>query len=458
MKKIFVAAALFLFAFAAACFAKEATIGYEELRDDVQLIDTRSEDLYLGWKNAKGVSGHLKGAIDFPAQWLNYEPSKDKIDVELKRRKIDKSKKTVLYADDELSEAVYDKFKEQGFSNLYALKGGINAHPNDLERLKGYERYVSPQWLQDLLDGKKVEAYDGRGYVIVEISVPGEKGEYESGHIKGAINLFSDDINHVVGPRIMQEYENIPLEEQLKFWGLPSKEHIKEVLQNAGINENTIAILYATTKGTTGANRAALVMDYAGVKNIKFLNGGKTLWKLEKRPFKTGIVTPQKREFGVQIPQNPGIVFSYEQERELVGDKNAVIASVRSFDEYLGKKSGYTYIDKAGDIANSRFAYAGSNPYAMEDFRNLDNTMFNYKIIEDRWKLWGISPDKIVSFHCGTGWRAAETYYIAKALGWPRVGVYVGGWYEWSKKAGSPVKEKGLPKDAPEKAPQEFFN
>ncbi|WP_107796689.1 rhodanese-like domain-containing protein [Campylobacter concisus] len=459
MKSAFAATMLFLFAFGTFCFAKELpTISFNELGSDAQLIDTRSEELYIGWKNKNGVSGHIKGATDFPAQWLDYEPNKDKISVELKRRGIDKSKKTVLYADDDLSEAVYDKFKEQGFLNLYALKGGINANSKELERLKGYETYVSAQWVQDLLDGKKVESYNGERYVILEISLPSEKDEYKSGHIKGAINLSSDDINHIAGSRTMQEYENIPLEKQLKFWGFPSDDHIKEVLENAGINEDTLVILYATTKATTAANRTALVMDYAGVKNIKFLNGGKTIWKLENRPLEAGIVTLQKAKFGVQIPKNPNVVFTYEQERKLVDDKNAVIASVRSFDEYLGKKSGYTYIDKAGDVANSRFAYAGSNPYAMEDFRNLDNTMFNYKIIDERWKLWGITPEKTVSFHCGTGWRAAEAYYIAKALGWPRVGVYVGGWYEWSKKDGSPVKEKGLPKDAPEKEPQEFFN
>lgn len=459
MKRAFVATTLFLLTLGTFCFAKDIPlVSYDELQNDAQLIDTRSEHLYLGWKNKNGISGHIKGATDFPEKWLDYEPNKGKIDVELKRRGIDKNKKTILYADDDLSKSVYDKFKELGFSNLYALKGGINANSKELERLKGYEAYVYPQWVQDLLDGKKVEGYNGERYVIVEISVPGEKDEYKNGHIKGAINLFSDDINHIVGPRTIQEYENIPLEKQLKFWGLPSNEHIKEVLQNAGINEDTLVILYATTKGTTGANRTALVMDYAGVKNIKFLNGGKTLWKLENRPLEAGLITPQKVSFGAKIPENPGIIFTYEQERKLVDDKNAVIASVRSFDEYLGKKSGYTYIDKAGDVANSRFAYAGSNPYAMEDFRNLDNTMFNYKIIEDRWKLWGITPNKIVSFHCGTGWRAAETYYIAKALGWPHIGVYVGGWYEWSKKADAPLKEKGLPKDAPEKEPQEFFN
>lgn len=440
--------------------AKPQELSLGELAETAQIIDVRSSDLYLGWKNSAGVSGHIAGAVDFPVQWFEYEPDKKHLDIELKRRGIDKSKKTIIYADDDVDEVSYKKFKELGFADLYVLKGGINEYARkglNLERLEGYERYVSPQWVQDLIDGKNPESYNGGKYVIVEISVPGEKDEYKNGHIKGATNIFTDDINHVVGPRMMQEYENIPLETQLAFWGLPKDEQIRSTLEKFGIDKDTTVILYATTKGFTGSTRTALVMDYAGVNNIKFLNGGKTLWSLQKRPLSTEPVQPQKVSFGTSVPQNPGIVFKYDQELKFINDKNAVIASVRSFDEYLGKKSGYTYIDKAGDIKNSRFAYAGSNPYAMEDYRNLDNTMFNYKIIEQRWKLWGITPDKTVSFHCGTGWRAAETYYIAKALGWQNVGVYVGGWYEWSKRVGSPLKEKGLPKDAPEKEPQEFF-
>ena len=85
------------------------------------------------------------------------------------------------------------------------------------------------------------------------------------------------------------------------------------------------------------------------------------------------------------------------------------------------------------------------------------NTMFNYEMIADRWELWGITPDKEVSFHCGTGWRASETYFYAYALGWEDIHVYDGGWYEWHKIADSPRKADGLPDDAPEQEPQEYF-
>lgn len=427
--------------------------------NDLQIIDIRSQDKYLGWENSKGNSGHIPNAIDFTAEWFNYGDSIDHIDLELLRRGIDKNKKTVIYSDDNITEEQYRLFADAGFNDLYALEDGFNKYVEhgDIEKLEGYQRYVSPQWVEDLINGENPESYDNSDYKLVEITLGSEKDVFEKGHIKGAINIDADSINHIPGPRNLTDYELIPMEEQLTFWGIPKDKDIKDILENAGITKDTTVILYASEKATTAANRAALVMDYAGVKDIRLLNGGKVLWELEGRELESGSQNVERKDFGAEVPQNPGIIYSYQDELKLVEDENAVIASVRSWNEYIGKESGYTYIDKAGDIANSRFAYAGSNPYAMEDYRNIDNTMFNYKIIADRWKNWGIVPEKTVSFHCGTGWRASETYYIAKALGWDNIGVYVGGWYEWTKRENSPEKEAGIPADAPEQAPLEFF-
>ncbi len=436
-------------------------ISSSDIDDVMQIVDIRPEAEYIGWKNEKENSGHISNAIDFPIEWLTYGHPEKYIDIELKRRGIDKNKKTVIYSNGDVVEKDYKKFKDLGFNHVYALDGGFNQYITEgksTEKLEGYERYVSPQWVEDLTEGKKPEKYDNDDYRIVEITLASEKDDYEKGHIKGAVKINADDLNHIPGPRNLADYESIPKEKQLTFWGLPTDGKIKEVLENSGITKDTTVILYASDKATTAANRAALVMDYAGVKDIRLLNGGKMLWNLEKKPLVTESTKIEIRDFGAKIPQNSEIIYDYQKELKLIEDTNAVIASVRSWDEYLGKKSGYTYIGEAGDIENARFAYAGSDPYAMEDYRNLDNTMFNYKIIADRWAKWGIVPEKTVSFHCGTGWRASEAYYIAKALGWKNTGVYVGGWYQWTKKPGSPVMKKGLPKNAPEESPMEYFH
>lgn len=437
-------------------------VSYNDIKDkkDVQVIDTRDEASYIGWKNKEGVSGHIKGAIDFPVEWFDLATKNDRLDKELKRRGIDVNKEVVIYSDNDVDKDVYKKFSEAGFKDVKALKGGINEYSKasgELEKLPGYNFYVSPQWVEDVMNGKKPEGYNGEKFKIVEISLPKDDDDYKSGHIEGAIYMDPNKINQIPGSRELSEYENIPIEKQRTFWGFPKDEDIKKELENAGIDKDTLVILYGSTKATTAANRVALVMDYAGVKNIKIINGGKPLWKLENRKLSKEDAKTNKVDFGCDVPQQKGIVFTIAQEKDFIKNNSAVIASVRSWDEYLGKISGYTYIGEAGDIENSRFAYAGSNPYAMENFRNVDNTMFNYNMIKDRWTKWGIVPNKTVSFHCGTGWRAAETYYIAKALGYKHPGVYVGGWYEWTKYPDTPKMKKGLPTDAPEKAPAEFF-
>jgi thiosulfate/3-mercaptopyruvate sulfurtransferase len=56
------------------------------------------------------------------------------------------------------------------------------------------------------------------------------------------------------------------------------------------------------------------------------------------------------------------------------------------------------------------------------------------------WQQWNIRPDQQVSFYCGTGWRASETFMYARAMGWKNVSVYDGGWYEWSSDPKNPVQ------------------
>lgn len=435
----------------------------DALTDDMQLVDVREEEQYIGWNIGDKPGGHIAGAVDFPASWLSQSPDtyaiRTTMENELKRRGIDSEKPLVLYGDDTVPEETASMYAELGFKDIFVLEGGFSSYletGGEAAMLPGFSLYVYPDWVQALIDGKKPDTYEGSDYKIIEVSLSSEEGEYESGHIQGAINI-KDTFNHFPGLRVLSEYENIPMEEQLKFWNCPEDSVIQENLEKAGITQNTTVILYATTPATTAAHRAGVLMKYAGVKDIRFLNGGKTLWKLQNRPLETESNIPENVSFGTKVPSNPDLIYDYDEELGCVNDNQAVIASIRSWKEYIGNVSGYTYIGEAGDIAKARFGYAGSDPYSMEDFRNIDNTMFNYEMIKDRWVKWGIVPDKRISFHCGTGWRASETYWYSLALGYPDIHVYDGGWYEWSKMPDSPKKEPGVPADAPEQEPAEYF-
>lgn len=440
-----------------------STISLSDVTEDMQLLDIRQEYKYIGWADDNSIGGHIPNALDFPESWLSMDFKNAAIstdmNLELSRREIDLDKATVIYDNGTASEDSFNKYVALGFKKLTVLDGGFKAYSDTstaISSLKNYRFYVHPQWVQDLVDGKAPEKYTNNNFKIIEISLASEDGDYEKGHIPGAINI-DDSINHVPGVRVLEEYETIPIEKQLTFWNKNNDQVTKSKLEEMGITKDTTVILYGSTAATTAASRAALIMKYAGVKDIRILNGGKTLWTMENRKLESGINTPVRVDFGTTVPQHPEVIINYEDELAMVNNPDGVIASIRSWDEYTGKVSGYTYIGEAGDIANSRFGYAGSGPYSMEDYRNVDNTMFNYETIAKRWAKWGIVPDKKIAFHCGTGWRASETYFYAYAMGWDDIAVYDGGWYEWHKYPESPRKDAGIPSDAPEQKPDSFF-
>src|SRR5207245_1502497 len=134
-----------------------------------------------------------------------------------------------------------------------------------------------------------------------------------------------------------------------------------------------------------------------------------------------------------------------EATQSLSDREHAALVSVRTWREHIGQVSGYNYIGPAGRIAGDVWGNCGSDAYHMEHYRNVDNTMRSYPEIAANWTGAGITTDKWVAFYCGTGWRASETWFYAYLMGWPRIAVYDGGWFEWSQDPISNPIEVGEP-------------
>jgi thiosulfate/3-mercaptopyruvate sulfurtransferase len=117
---------------------------------------------------------------------------------------------------------------------------------------------------------------------------------------------------------------------------------------------------------------------------------------------------------------------------------------VRSYPEYIGEVSGYNYIEKKGRIPGAIFGNCGSDAYHMENYRNTDHTVREAQEVAAIWKETGITPNKHLAFYCGTGWRGSEAWFNAWLMGWPRVSVFDGGWFEWSNDPENPY-ETGIP-------------
>ncbi len=407
----------------------------------LQLLDVRPIDAYNGWRlRAEPRGGHIRGARALPLKWSRYL---DWIEI-VRAKGIRPDHALVVYgyepADaDEVARllvrtghedvAVYHDFTAEWCAD--------EALP--MERLPRYRHLVPAEWLQGLIsEGNTPEAPQGRWVLCHAHYRP--TGDYERGHIPGALDL---DTNTLESP---------------DTWNRRSPAEVRSTLQALGITADTTVVLYGrfsfpnmrdpfpgSSAGQIAAFRCAFIMLWAGVRDVRVLNGGLQSWEDAGFEVTTEPARPVPvDDFGAEIPAVPQYAVDLPEAKAILAAPDANLVCVRSWPEYIGQVSGYHYIEKKGRIPGAVFAECGSDAYHMENYTNLDQTAREYGEIEAAWRRVGITPDKHNAFYCGTGWRGSEAFFNAWAMGWPRVSVYDGGWYEWSSDPANPI-ETGVP-------------
>jgi 3-mercaptopyruvate sulfurtransferase SseA len=421
----------------------------ERLGDhELTIVDTRPLPAYNGWRlSGERRGGHIPGAVAFPSSWLG---SVEDAEVErlLDSKEIVPSREVVLYGDGaETVAAVQARLAELGHTGLRSYDGGFLEWAADeslpVERLLNSDKLVHPHWLRQLLAGHRPEAAPAGRFLLFHVNF-GVPEEYEENHLPEALYL---DTNLLENP---------------DDWNRRSPQELETALRSLGINNDTTVILYgrdteghANEKwpgrraGQIAATRAALILRYAGVDDVRLLDGGYDAWVQAGNPLETIRREPTPvPSFGLEIPQRPQLIVDIDDAKRILSDQDhAALVSVRTWNEHIGKSSGYNYIAPAGRIAGDVWGNCGTDAYHMQHYRNVDNTMRAYPEIAANWKAAGITADKWVAFYCGTGWRASETWFYAYLMGWQQIAVYDGGWYEWSRDPVNNPIETNEPQD-----------
>ncbi len=409
---------------------------------DYIIIDSRPMAAFNGWqlKNEER-GGHIPGAKSIPYEWTQFI---DWVEV-LEEKGIGKDNQVIIYDyDADRMEEMAVALHRLGYREIFLYDKFIEEWITDsnlpLEKLARYSQLVYPAWLKQLLDGKNPPHYEGKNYVICH-SHYDNYADYLQGHIPGAISMDSNTL------------------ESTETWNRRSPDELRHTLLSMGIDTDTTVIVYGRyshpsfeeqefpgqSAGHLGAIRCAAILLYAGVKDVKILNGGLSSWEMEG--YKLSQIAELPRpilDFGVEIPQHPEFFIDTEEAKEYLAASDSELVSIRSWREFIGEYSGYHYIEKKGRIPGALFGNCGSDAYHMENYRNFDHTMRQADEVAEKWIEGGITPDKKLAFYCGTGWRGSEAFFNAYLMGWPRVAVYDGGWYEWSADPENPI-ETGIP-------------
>ena len=416
-------------------------------RANLAVLDVRPTAESNGWPLRDGISGRVPGAAQFPAAWLE-DPAPDEVLQRLHGAGAVPAEPVVVYGHDTAEgEAAARLLEQLGYADVAVLDGGVRAWAADpqrpLERLERWRHLVPAVWLSRVTAGESVPAPPSDRTVVLHVAFH-NRADYEAGHVPGARFLDTEEL------------------EEPERWNRRTPGEVERALCARGITADTTVVVTGRTgtpdmsqaepgreAGQIAANRVAALLLWAGVEDVRVLDGGIGAWERAGYPLETRDATEEPvPSFGSKVPARPEVMIDIEDAERLLAAEDGELVSVRSWAEFIGEVSGYHYVKPKGRIPGAVFGNCGSDAYHMQNYRNHDNTMRDYRRLEANWRSMGITPDKELAFYCGTGWRGAEAFMCAWLMGWPRVAVYDGGWFDWSIDEERPLAT-GVPDDLP---------
>jgi thiosulfate/3-mercaptopyruvate sulfurtransferase len=271
---------------------------------------------------------------------------------------------------------------------------------------------VSTQWVNDHLNDSKVR--------IVEVDY-NPTTSYLIGHIPGAV-LF--------------DWKQELIDETKRE--VISKEVLEDLLQRAGVNNDTILVVYGDFKNWF-ATFAFWMFKYYGFKDIRLMNGSRKKWFDEDRPLSFDFQSYSRGNYKASDPDKSIRAFMrYIQ--EAIGCPDKILVDVRSNDEYNGTLLAPSeYFSEYGQIG-------GHIPGAINVPWNLmvneDGTFKSQGELKKLYESLNITSEKEIITYCGIGERASYTWFVLKyLLGYPNVKSYDGSWLEWGNTIGNPIEK-----------------
>ncbi|MEW6078332.1 MAG: rhodanese-like domain-containing protein [Thermodesulfobacteriota bacterium] len=412
---------------------------------DFLLVDTRTDEEFNGWQlygEARG--GHITGAVHLPYEWLynsdksilSYANLKSLFD----ERGITADKEVVGYCTAGIrSGFLYFLGRLMGFTRVANYDASIwdwaaadeAAYPMD--RLENYQALVYPAWVKALIDyhasGSSTSPPPGYGYdrnhryLIFETQWGSfedmAKGwaddSYLKGHIPGAFHSNSDT------------YEN-----GYPRWFLLPEAELKAAVGGMGITADTTVVVYSNSP--IFAARLWWILKYAGVQDVRFLNGGIAAWEAAGYATETAINEPTAVTYTGTLQAE--MIASTAQVEEVYNNEGTILADVRTYPEYTGDTSGYSYVVQKGRIPGAVYAFNADTPDL--EYLDADGSLKNFADVRRMWEEIGIESsdsntfEKDVIFYCGSGYRSSLSFLYAYLMGYENIRNYSDGWEGWS--------------------------
>jgi thiosulfate/3-mercaptopyruvate sulfurtransferase len=274
-----------------------------------------------------------------------------------------------------------------------------------------------------LVDTKWVEDHTKDSNVRVAEVDYDPKANYELGHVPGAVLFdWKQDINDPIRRNVL------------------SKQACEDLLQRAGINNDTTLILYGDFNNWFAAF-AFWVFKYYGYKDVRLMNGGRKKWLQEDRPVSKDLPNYSRGNFRASEPDKNIRIFLNEVKQALDAKDRIRMVDVRSPKEFTGEilappEYPTEHAQRGGHIPG-----ADNIPWG-QAVNDSDGTFKSADELKKLYESKGIAPDKEIIAYCRIGERSSHTWLVLKyLLGYPNVKNYDGSWTEWGNIIANPIEK-----------------
>lgn len=278
---------------------------------------------------------------------------------------------------------------------------------------------------------------------------PDGSADYAAGHVPGAHYVSLDE--ELADHRTAHPAEGNAAGPTAGRHPLPSAATFEQTVRRWGIDAGTPVVVYDDNAGL-GAARAWWLLRWAGVGNVRLLDGGFGAWRAAGRPVSTDIPElPDPSAFDIA----PGSLPVLDADEVADRARTGIVLDARAPERYRGETEPLD--PQAGHIPGARNAPAADNTEG-GFFRPEDELRAIYRELgvlpgtdredgsgtgADRTDpagadAGGSDPSSPVGVYCGSGVTACHDAFVLSMLG-VEAALFPPSWSGWSNDPDRPV-------------------